>query len=87
MNDKRPIAQRLAGLRPNQRHKLNTRYGPSHHECAFCKRSCYNVPQRALWQYSVRRWICDECKDERTSSGEATYLDMEHPDIAAGSES
>ena len=66
MRDTRPIRERLAELRPNQRHKLNARFGPNSHQCSFCRRSCYEVPERALWKYSTRRWICDDCKDERT---------------------
>lgn len=61
----KPIGERLAALKPHQRHKHFSYPGSTdgYQSCRFCQRSWRELG--ALWKYGVRHWICDDCRDAR----------------------
>jgi hypothetical protein len=61
MRDRRPIAERLAELKLHQR--MDFSRWTAHQECRFCHRTIRELG--ALWKYSVRHYICDDCRNEK----------------------
>jgi hypothetical protein len=57
------LRETLRDLKPHQRHPFNWYDGLSYQTCRFCRRGYGTLA--ALWQYSVRHYICDDCKAEK----------------------
>ena len=61
------LREKLAALKPWQQQPFNWYDGLTYQSCRFCKRGFGDVP--ALWQYSLRAYICDDCKRTKEAEG------------------